>query len=493
MKTKRNLISALFLQTVTILSGLILPRLIISTFGSEVNGLVSSITQFLSFIALLEGGLGAVVLAELYKPIEDRNNQLVVNILGACERFFRKISLVFIVYTLILMLIYPVLIANDYSFAYVSTLILILSLNTLSQYLFAITNKLLLQADQKVYISNFVSAGTILINIILTVIIIIFCPNIHIVKLGSSLIFLLQPLIYRLYIDKCYDLNKENTDTKYELKNRWSGFSQNLAHFINMNTDIVLITMFISFKEVSVYTIYMLALNALRSIISTASNSFQSALGKYIAKNDKKLLLVNFKRFELIVWIVGVVCFSTCLQLLNSFVQIYTVGVNDVGYYRPIFALIMTLAQFVYVIREPYRLIVLAGGKFKETNFGSNFEAVLNIIISILLINFFSIVGVAIGTLIAITYRLVYLVRYLKKDLLCVDYNHYLVYLIMTFVVFVINIFIYFNFELNIKEIISFVLYGAAMCIANFVLTLLTYFIVHKIIGLKKIVVREKK
>ena len=39
-------------------------------FGSEINGLVSSITQFLSFISLLEGGLGAVVLAELYLPIE---------------------------------------------------------------------------------------------------------------------------------------------------------------------------------------------------------------------------------------------------------------------------------------------------------------------------------------------------------------------------------------------------------------------------------------
>ena len=72
MNNKKNAISSLALQLATIAQGLILPKLILGAFGSEVNGLVSSITQFLSFISLLEGGLGAVVLAELYGPIEKK-------------------------------------------------------------------------------------------------------------------------------------------------------------------------------------------------------------------------------------------------------------------------------------------------------------------------------------------------------------------------------------------------------------------------------------
>ena len=69
MNKKKNLFTSFLFQVITIISGLILPRIIIGTFGSALNGLIASITQFLSFISLLEGGLGAVVLADLYRPI----------------------------------------------------------------------------------------------------------------------------------------------------------------------------------------------------------------------------------------------------------------------------------------------------------------------------------------------------------------------------------------------------------------------------------------
>ena len=53
--------TALLSQLVTLISGFILPRLIIGQYGSEVNGLVSSITQFLAFFSMMEMGVGAVV------------------------------------------------------------------------------------------------------------------------------------------------------------------------------------------------------------------------------------------------------------------------------------------------------------------------------------------------------------------------------------------------------------------------------------------------
>ena len=64
-----NTSSSLFNQVIQIISGFVLPRLILSTYGSDVNGLVSSITQFLQVIAFLELGVGAVVQSSLYKPL----------------------------------------------------------------------------------------------------------------------------------------------------------------------------------------------------------------------------------------------------------------------------------------------------------------------------------------------------------------------------------------------------------------------------------------
>ena len=60
MNNRKNFVSALLAQFVHIIYGLVVPRIILGSFGSNVNGLVSSINQFLSFITLLEGGLGAV-------------------------------------------------------------------------------------------------------------------------------------------------------------------------------------------------------------------------------------------------------------------------------------------------------------------------------------------------------------------------------------------------------------------------------------------------
>lgn len=75
-------------QIVSILCGLVVPRLILNTFGSEANGLISSLTQFLNYIALVEGGIGSVVLSALYGPLARKDNLGISQVLKAANRFF---------------------------------------------------------------------------------------------------------------------------------------------------------------------------------------------------------------------------------------------------------------------------------------------------------------------------------------------------------------------------------------------------------------------
>ena len=67
-ETLLNVISNLLLQMVNVITWFVIPKLILENFGSNVNGLVSSITQFLGYISLIEGGVSGVVIASLYKP-----------------------------------------------------------------------------------------------------------------------------------------------------------------------------------------------------------------------------------------------------------------------------------------------------------------------------------------------------------------------------------------------------------------------------------------
>lgn len=457
--------------------GLILPRLILSFFGSDVNGLSSSITQFLGFVSLLEGGLGAVVLAELYRPIEEQDESKIKSILESCQSFFNRITVAFIVYTVMLAIIYPLFITRQFSFAYTSSLVLILSMTTLSQYLFSITYKLYLQATQKLYIVNYISCVTISINTLSAVVIMIFFPSIHIVKLCSGIIYLFQPLAFRHFIHQKYRLKKSlqaRTD-KYALRNRWSGFSQNFAHFINMNTDVAVLTLFTSLDLVSVYTVYMLAISALRGIVTSIGNSYQSALGKYLAEDDQGKLNINFYKFEKVFWFLGVVLFSTCLLLINPFVSLYTQGIRDANYYQPGFAFIIVIANMIYVLREPYRLLILAAGKFRETNFGAIMEAVLNLGVSIFLVCRYGLIGVALGTLVAITYRMLYFIWYLARHVLNKKYRTYTVFMLTATSVLGINLIVYGVVKLQTATVVGFCGYGLVVVLLNTVLYLVLY------------------
>ena len=482
MNNKKNAISSLFFQLTTIVQGLVLPRLILVAFGSETNGLVSSAAQVLSFISLLEGGLGAVVLAELYKPVEEKDDEKIQSILNACQSFFSILTVLFLVYTLLAAFIYPRFVNTNFSDEYISLLILILSMTTAAQYLFSITYRLLLQAEQKLYIVNCISAFTVLLNTISSVLIVCVFPSVHMVKLWSGIIYLVQPLAYRAFVEKKFlRSGTGRSNSRYALKNRWSGFAQNLAHFVNMNTDVVVITIFMPLQYVSVYSVHLLVINALRGIISSVGNSYQSALGKYIAVGNCSQLKANFARFERAFWLVGMIVFFCCTLLIDPFVQIYTAGIDDAAYYQPAFSFILVLANMFYVFREPYRLLVLAGGKFKETNFGAVAESVLNLVLSLLLVGRFGLAGVAAGTLIAISFRLCSLIWYLRRDFLKRSYTSLFPYIATFFLLLLTNLAVYTQWPLKLGGIFHFLLAGCVVFGAESVLCILVYWTVRKI------------
>lgn len=491
MNNRKNFITALAYQLIHIAYGFIVPRLILASFGSNINGLVSSITQFLSFISLLEGGLGAVVLAELYKPIEDNDIQKVRGILFSCRSFFRRLALIFVLYTIILAFVYSFSIKQEYSVDFTFSLILILSLTTLAQYLFSITHKLFLQANQQLYIINIVTSSTLLVNIIVAIIVIKVFPEIHVLKLASSIAFFIQPLVLKHFIGYEFKTLSKREIKRIELKNRWSGFAQNLAHFINMNTDIAIITVFSSLENVSVYSVYMLAITALRAIVTSITNSYQSALGKYLAQGNAEILKDKFKKFCIGTWGIAIILFSTCLLMINPFVSIYTTNINDANYYQPLFALVIVLANLVYCLREPFRLLILAAGKFKETNFGAIIEAVINVALSLLLITRFELLGVAIGTFIAIAFRTLYFIFFLRKEIINLRIWEYRKYIIVGTAIVVLNIILYFA-GCSVKiGLVSFVFIGILVALFESIIIFVFFIGIKETIGLIKQFVRK--
>lgn len=417
----RNTIFSIVLQLVTMVSGFIVPRIIIGQFGSDVNGIISSVTQFLNYVQLIEGGLTGVAMANLYKPLSEGNMARVSSILKATQDFFRKIGLIYVVYALGVAFLYPLLADTGFDYLYGMVLVLVLAMNMFVQYFFSLSLKILINADRKGF---YVSLTQIIITVLNTVSVVVCAKlfnDIIVIKFLSAIIYFIQPIMFSFYIKKHYDLDKNVQPDKTSLQQRWDGFGINLAYFIHTNTDVVILTLFSTFANVSVYSVYYMILKAVKNLVNSVSQAIIPSFGKTVAEGDKERMSRVFDLYEFVVFAISTVLFTCGAVCMQPFINVYTRGITDANYNRPLFGLLLLQAELVYCIRDPYVSTAYSAGHFKQVSKYAYVEAAINIVLSVVLVYKFNIIGIAVGTLVSMIYRMIMHVYYVKKNILMRD------------------------------------------------------------------------
>ena len=469
-----NTVVGLFSQLVTLVCGFVVPKLILNHYGTEINGLVSSIAHFLSFISLAECGMGVVVQSSLYKPLADNDHKQVSRVIVSAERFFAKIGFALVGYILVLMVIYPRLVSSSFDSWYTATLIVSISISTFVQYFICMSYRLLLTADQRGYIPLSFNILTQIINTILCVILATNGSSIQFLKLCTSCVMLLQPLLLTIYVRKHYKLDKKIQITEEPIKQKWNGIAQHIAYVVLENTPTVVLTFLSTLANVSVYNVYYLVVSGIKGVITSAVSGMQSLLGNMYAKNEKKTLDLTFSYYEWAIHVVVVFLYTCCAILIVPFVRVYTNGITDANYTAPLFGILISLAQMIFCLRLPYNSMVFAAGHYKQTQNSALIEAALNIFVSVVCVLKFGLVGVAIGTLVAMTYRTIYLVLYLRNHIMLRSVRHFVKHLIIDIIVIGISFVITSNLEMITTSYVSwmFLSIKVAVIVAAITLTL---------------------
>lgn len=435
MNRKKKLVlntgAALAYQVVTLLCGFILPKFVIPYFGSAVNGLINSVTQFLTIITLCECGVGAVVQSALYKPLAEQDDTQISRVVASSNRFFGMIMRLLAVYVLVLMAIYPFVVREEFSWLYTASLILILALSYVAQYYLFLSYRLLLNADQASYVQLSVHAIALIANTVVTVALIILGASVHVVKLASAMVFFVQPIVIKFYVDRHYNLNTKIKLTEEPLKQKWNGLAQHIASVVQSNATTVVLTLFSTLQNVSVYSVYYLVVHGIRQIIVSLNTGMQALLGNMLAKGEMEELDKTYSAVELAFHAVVTLLFGITGILLLPFVRVYAANFTDANYIQPVFGVLITLAQACYCIRIPYEMMIKAAGHYKQTQASSFLEAILNIVVCVVLVWNFGLVGVAIGTVVAMDYRTVYLVFYLSRNILQRNISHFLKHILV--------------------------------------------------------------
>ena len=414
----RNTTASLVTQIVTLICGFILPRFFLQHYGSEVNGLVSSISQFLSIISFLELGVGAVVQSALYKPLADRDREQVSKVMASANKFFRRLASILLVYILFLLVIYPLMIERSFEFLYTAALIAAISISSFAQFYFGIVNSLLLTADQRGYIQYNTQTITIILNTVICIVLIQVGGSIQLVKLASSLIYLIRPVALRLYIDKRYQIDWKIQYQEEPIQQKWNGVAQHVAAVVLDGTDTIVLTMFSNLSDVSVYSVYFLVVKGVKTVFLSLTNGIQSLIGELWAKQELPELNELFGWTEWVIHTGTTFVFSCTAALIVPFVRVYTDGINDANYIQPFFALLLTLANAMHCLRLPYNIMVLAAGHYKQTQRNYIVAAIMNVVLSVATVKLWGLIGVAIGTLAAMAYQTIWLAVYDSKNLI---------------------------------------------------------------------------
>ncbi len=471
---------AFVLTIVNIVSALVIPRLILSRFGSEVNGLIASITQFMGYTSLLQMGVGGVIRAALYKPLAYSDNKQISSVVKAAEIFFRKIAILCFVYVVILTIVYPLLGNSSFSYFYSAALVAIIGASTITQYLFGFTYRSLVTADQRAYVYDITQLIATILNIIFSAFLIYIGCSIHLVTASSATVFIIQPIVLRVYTVKKYHLNNHVEADNTAIKQRWAGAGYSLADFVHRKTDIFVLTIFSTLKEVSVYSVYSVITNGLNAIISMTTNPFQAALGDMLAKGEKKTLDDTMRIYIFIVHFVASILFSVALCTIISFVKLYTAGIQDANYLRFDFAVFILLAEMFYCLRQPYQSIVNAAGHFRETQKGAFIEAGINIAVSILLVQKYGVVGVAVGTLVGMVYRTIDLIIYLTKHLIAYKFWYAIKRYLISFATIGISFMLQRLSYIEVKDSFSWIVNACMLTILISAITLAINFVFYR-------------
>lgn len=404
-KSKRILIVGIISQAVTLILGIILPKLLIGGFGSEVNGLLSSVKQIFVYVALLEAGVGTAALQAMYAPIAKNDYQKASEIMSATNLYFRRTGVYYGLAVVLLAFLYPVIFHVELNFWMVVIIILLQGSAGVIRYIFQGKLVILMRVDGRSYVTTNVQTVATVVSYTAQILLILAGFNIIAVQIAYFLTNLLQMFYITQYVKKHYlwlDLSAKPDypalqQSKFVIVHQLSGLVFN-------NMDMIVLTYFCGLKVVSVYALYNLIFNCVGNVIDTLCSSVEFVMGQAF-NSDRNRYIRMQEMYETYYLAFSFSLFTIALVMIPSFMSIYAGGFTDANYLDPWLPYLFVVVNILMYARRSSSQIINFAGTFKQTQWRSILESTINLAVSLMMVQYIGVYGVLIGTIVALVYR----------------------------------------------------------------------------------------
>lgn len=424
--------------------GIIKMDVLITYVGDIGNGYYQTINQIISYVFLAQAGFSDAVIYSLYKPFAEKNKDDINAIYGGARKVFRIIG--FIILGIICLVTLGLYLFYHFEDGYrASCLICFFIIST--SYLISYFGKgqtymAVLSAAQEKYVYSLVFNGVKLLCDILIVIVTVMFGNLESIAIVILIMKILEEIINRIVVKKKYPELHEiaRKDTSMVKMTKDLAWTQ-VGYLILNNIDALLHMGFNGPIMVSIYTTYNYILRFLNEVASRVELSSVYSFGNVFAKKEDDKVYPLYKEFMMLFILIS---FSMCLTFMigiRGFVSVWVGKDNYILSYLTI--VLFTSTLFLNILYYPLVALINADGLFKDNKKHIFICAMTNLVLSIILINFFGINGILVGTMISFLVNIV-----LKSNLISdkifkgVNLISVLKYYIISIVLFVILAFI---------------------------------------------------
>lgn len=413
-----NIFFGMLSQIISIALGIIIPRLVLVSLGSESNGLLSSVNQALVYLSLLEAGIGTATLQALYKPVAEEDKSSINQIMAATNIYYKRVGLYYFIATLSLAIIYPIVVKSSLSYFTIFSVILLSGLSQVINFFFQGKYRILMQVEGKNYILT--NLGTI-INVftsISKIILLLLGCDIIVLQLMYFIFSLLQMIYIMKYIKKNYKWLDLSVTPNYDaISQKNSVLIHQISGLIFQNTDVLILTVACGLKVVSVYSMYVMLFGMIGTTISTINSGVSFAMGQAY-NTDKKKFNILYNAFETYNMSLTFSLYCVATIFIIPFLKLYTAGVTDINYFDKLLPYLFVATYLLSNGRSAAQRVIEYAGHFKLTQDRSIIESAINVVVSLVGVVKFGIYGVLLGTIAALLYRTNDMILYSSKRLL---------------------------------------------------------------------------
>ena len=403
-KSAKNLLFSIIGQFFGLVISFFARIIFIKILGGEYLGLNGLFTNILTVLSLAELGVGEAINFSLYKPLAENDTFKCQMLMQFYKKIYTIIGITVLLLGIVITPFLSFFINEVPDIPNLNVIFILFVVNTSISYFFSYKRNLII-ADQNRYIATIYRYSFYFILNAAQIVFLIITKNYIAFLLLQILCTLLENLFVSLKANRMYPYlkNKDkislDNSTKTEIvKNTKAMMMHKIGGIVVTSTDNILLSKFVDLVTVGIYSNYYLVINALNTVFTQFYTSIIASVGNLCAKENTKKQYEVFNKVDFLgFWIYSFSSVSF-ICLINHFIQIW-IGENYL--FQIDIVLVLTINFYLTGMRKSVMTFREAAGLFYKDRWKAIIEAIVNLVVSIILVTKYGTIGIFLGTMIS--------------------------------------------------------------------------------------------